>query len=71
MWWHYTPIWWILWFFGATDEQSIRYGFWSGIGIAAFLPLTYYFHHICHEHRCFRMGHPSGHVVKCKKHANW
>lgn len=46
--------------------------FWQGFGSGPIawcvLPLAYYKHHICHEQRCFRMGHPVEGVVKCRKH---
>lgn len=46
------------------------YQFWSGIGLALFWPLTYWWHHTCHIPWCLRWGHPDpvhGHPV-CKTH---
>lgn len=51
-----------------TRWQSFWDGFGSGPVAWCFLPLAYYTHHICHESRCYRMGHPVNGVVKCRKH---
>lgn len=70
-WWHLTdqqhgPL---GWFFSV---QGRWYGFWSGLGITAGGPLVYWRHQVCHETRCWRLGHhpdpydPSW--KRCSKH---
>jgi hypothetical protein len=55
------------------DGTGYWANFWDGFGSGpiawVFLPAVYYFHHICHENHCYRMGHPNteGRVI-CKQH---
>lgn len=47
--------------------------FWEGFGSGpiawCILPGTYYIHHMCHDHGCYRIGHPKQDgSVACKKH---
>lgn len=47
------------------------YQFFSGIGLAVFFPITYYWHHRCHRVRCWRWGHadPEHGQPTCRKHS--
>lgn len=53
---------------GISDEAGAGYGFWSGIGLTIFLPLSSWRRHNCHTHRCWRIGRieTNGHLL-CPK----
>lgn len=69
-----------LWVFLGLNGVGPWYFFWSAIAGSFFFTLLfggilYWWHHVCVEHRCFRVGrHPYSHPVTkaqvraCRKH---
>lgn len=58
---------------GADSSTTRWYYFWSAFGSGPVawcaLPLVYWLHHLCHENRCYRLGHPDNDgIVKCRRH---
>ena len=63
---------WLLHVLGISPSTGPWAAFWDGFGSGpvawCVLPLVYWRHHVCHEQRCYRLGHPADGIVKCRKH---